>query len=848
VNQFVLKVDEESLDLVRHHLGVLGQNLGRQARLVRATPGEITTQMWSGAARDAVCTEITGLGARMDGFEEHFRVADERVRSLRQQVVDAKHRTRTLNRRWEDAVDEQRRAAAAIAFGYTGAAPGVGVTTGRATATDEALVGEQRRLTAEFDDLREELRVAFVGLSGVLASATEVAVSAEVVRSFAAGGPYPVTVGVAEMMAARQPLLARKMAQDDARDAVPLLRAAAAGDLAAAQTLRERFAGRAADPVFAFEVTRLMGAEGMAGLAGGMARQMFAASADPTRLTAVSESNRWMSTFVGTALVTAADGRRYADLPEDYREQVAAWREGTLFPELKAVGRQEFSASLAPGDPTGVDNSFYGYWAISQFVGAAAASGRGPGPEFMASVGADLVSWDRGLNDHAQGRDGGWAGPSTGSPGGGGSAVSALTLDRTGTAQDPVTGLLAAAALDPRSGRALLLADVDPGAGRRSALEYLVGDRHEGLSTNPYADGGKLLGRAVVVADHDRSSEPAVQVATQFLNTYMQGLVDHGPTGGTGGQARFGLMFADMRGSVATVLAYHIDDVQPAVGDNQVLVRETSPGNHGEYDVQFGEPQQLATLFADLAADRPDDIGDLDGANPNALQVVLRAQLTYSAEYLHDVAEDGKAVSAGSAKTSKVMSYMLKGAEIGLTKMGDEDGAAGLRLRDFLARGAALVPVGKIPGVGQAAGAAYDKATEYLLDRTLPDDAREVQQRRILAYEDVCEKLMRDQVDVAITEAGKWPDDVSPKVWLEALKYPAESRFYTDDGEVMPRNKMTPDQRHAFTNWRYDVVNGAGGIYGPAMDEAGQNNLVGDKRAEGDYNAHHVGDNAYDTE
>jgi hypothetical protein len=839
MDQFVLKVDEESLDVVRHHLGILGQNLGLQARLVRATPGEISPEMWSGAARDAVCTEVTGLGARMAGFEEHFRVADERVRSLRQQVVDARSRTRTLNRRWEDAIDEQRRVAAAIAFGYPGAGSGVGVTTGREAAADEALADEQRRLTAAFADLREELRAAFVGLSGVLASATEVAVPAEFVRSFAAGGPYPVTVGVADLMAARQPLLARKMAQDDARDAVPLLRAAATGDVAAAQALRERFAGRATDPMFAFEVTRLMGARGMAGLAGGMAEQMFAASADPTRLTAVSESNRWMSTFVGTALVTAADGRRYTDLSEDYREQVATWREGTLFPELKAVGRQEFSASLAPDDPTGVDDSFYGYWAISQFVGAAAASGRGPGPEFMAGVGADLVCWDRGLNDHAQGRDAGWAGPSTGSPGGGGSVVSALTLDRAGMAQDPVTGLLAAAALDPRSGRALFLADVDPGAGRRSALEYLVGDRHEGFSSNPYADGGRLLGRAVVVADHDRSSEPAVQVATQFLNTYMQGLVDHGPADGTGGQARFGLMFADMRGSVATVLAYHMDDVQPAVGDNQGRVLGAVPGTHGTYDVQFSHPRQLATLFADLAADRPDDIGDLDDAHPNALQVVLRAHLSYSAEYLRDVAQHGQGMGAASAKTSKVLSYMLKGAEIGMVTMGEEQRAVDARLRDFLARGAALVPVGKIPGVGQIGEAAYDKATEYVLDRSVPGDAQEVRERRIDAYEGVLQQLVRDQVEVAITDAGRWPDDVSPKVWLDALKYPVASRFYSADGGIMPRSDMTPDQHHAYAEWRYDVARGAGSIYGPAMDEAAQNDLVGDSKAQVDYDDHH---------
>jgi hypothetical protein len=300
-----------------------------------------------------------------------------------------------------------------------------------------------------------------------------------------------------------------------------------------------------------------------------------------------------------------------------------------------------------------------------------------------------------------------------------------------------------------------------------------------------------------------------------------------------------------MRGSVATVLAYHIDDVQSAVGGNRVSSPDAAPGTRGEYDVQFSEPHQLATLFADLAADRPDDIGDLDDANPNALQVVLRAQLTYSAEYLHEAAHRGDDVVVASADTSKVLSYMLKGSEIGLVKMGDEQEAADARLRDFLARGAALVPVGKVPGVGQIGGAAYDKATEYVLDRSVASDAQEVQQRQIHAYNGVFQKLVRDQVEAAITDAGRWPADASPKAWLEALKYPAESRFHSADGGVKPQKEMTPDQRHAFMMWRHDVVSGAGGVYGPALNEAAQNNLVGGSTAQDDYNDYHVGDNAY---
>jgi hypothetical protein len=335
-----------------------------------------------------------------------------------------------------------------------------------------------------------------------------------------------------------------------------------------------------------------------------------------------------------------------------------------------------------------------------------------------------------------------------------------------------------------------------------------------------------------VTADQDRTDRAGTEIASQFLNTYMEGLTSTKDT--MDGQNAYGYRLSALRPAVADVLAYHINDLQTAVGTHAGPLADTAAGAHGTHSVTLRGPVGLASLFADLAADRPGDLANLDVNRPNAMQVVLRAQLLYSAERLKAAAAGGD-LGSQAASTSTVLSYMLASAELGMTEMGKSDDERDLLLRGFLAQGAATVPVGKIPGAGQVAGVAYNKATEYLLSRAMPANSVAEQARSNLGYQDVFRHLAKEQIEVALGQAGNWPEGVSPEEWVTANGYPKRSFFQGDDGNPLQIQEMTSDQYSAYLDWRNDSVTGAGGIYGPPMNEAAQMNLVGRDDAQNDY-------------
>jgi hypothetical protein len=295
-------------------------------------------------------------------------------------------------------------------------------------------------------------------------------------------------------------------------------------------------------------------------------------------------------------------------------------------------------------------------------------------------------------------------------------------------------------------------------------LEYLMLGRRPAPGTHlPYPDHGQALGEVVVAADQDRTDRVGTEIASRFLNTYMQGLTSTKDT--LDGQNAYGHRLSALRPAVADVLAYHINDLQSAIRGE--VRRSTSADEAGGQHVALEHGDRLATLFADLTADRPGDLADVDSPNPNAIQVIIRAQILCAGERLQEAARlSSERLVVESGRSSDAMSYLLTAAQIGLSGISADEDAGAKFVRTLLAQGAALMPVNRIPGIGQVGGVAYENAADHLLGQALPADSGVRQGREDLDVDEVMGRLGRDQIEVAVSQAGRWPAGRSPADWF----------------------------------------------------------------------------------
>jgi hypothetical protein len=213
VGHFSLDVDPDQLDAAAGTLSELGNHLTTRATEVTGTPGNISDKDWSGAARQAISTEMTGLGNQMARFGPMFTAAADKLKAVAEKARTAKDTTiPNLNSRWDGAQTTYNNAVSKNKSAYEQSAadldPGVTGTARTASlqgladtqATANADAAEERKategkLTGEYNTLVEDLKREFTAASTVLTDSTLKPVSDDTVSKFVSGGGTGLNAG-----------------------------------------------------------------------------------------------------------------------------------------------------------------------------------------------------------------------------------------------------------------------------------------------------------------------------------------------------------------------------------------------------------------------------------------------------------------------------------------------------------------------------------------------------------------------------------------------------------------------------------------------------------------------------
>jgi hypothetical protein len=206
VGHYSLNVDPDQIDTAARGLAELANHLTTRASQIRNTPGEISQSAWSGTARNAITTEMTGLGNQAARVAPLFTEASGALSKVAQTARTAKDTTiPNLNSRWDGAQSTYHDAVTKAGTSYDQRVADVdpAVTGTARTATLQGLQqqrqGEvsgaetarratQSGLDAEYAALVSDLETAFRNAAGTLAGATIVAVDDRTVSDFLAHG------------------------------------------------------------------------------------------------------------------------------------------------------------------------------------------------------------------------------------------------------------------------------------------------------------------------------------------------------------------------------------------------------------------------------------------------------------------------------------------------------------------------------------------------------------------------------------------------------------------------------------------------------------------------------------
>jgi hypothetical protein len=878
-NHYKLTVNPDQVDTAGNGLITLGEHLRTRADAIKKTPGEIPDHAWSGKARTAIEQEITGLGNQAARFAPLFHNAGQKLKDAAAKARTALDDVAKLNVRWDEAQTTYDKAVktahstyetsasnldpAIVGSARTASLQGLGSIRDKAvTDAGATLANVQKGFDREFNGIFGEVELAFTTAGKTLADSTIVAVSDDTVHTFTdhhmtglspgfctKDGNFPPDLHADRAIDGDMPLTHQLTGQTDAAAAKPLVEAAAKGDKAALAKLKAEYGDQWKDAYFSYFLTKELGAKGFSDISGQLLTQLAKAKNGEDGGKAQAADNKWLMAFLGSGLATTSNPANDGKFDPVFKDQVDSYRTNTLFPELKADGRAKHSSPEYGAQ-------YYGYWSLGNYLEAASSVNHVSfGRPFMDNVGGDLVAWDQEMGKDKT-RDYSFAGPQMGF--GGGMRIDSLISVEGGTnSADPVNALLDAAKVDKDSARGLLMHDL---GGGKKVVDYLTADRFNTFDNGVgFNDKGNALGDAVLIGDHDRTNQEATELASRFVNDYGKTLGANRPLAAddhdnnAGGQSPYGFVMADMRDSVGSIMAYYIPDVDHALTTNDAASDSLTHLNGDKtFGINFGERKELSSIFADLANDRPGDVhAGQPTDNPPALQRVIDAQLLYGSQRVHDTiaahGADPNAIGVVAGQNGQAMNYIVQSGNLGLQTDADHKDAYNAYLAGMVKQGAGLVPVDKIPvvgkvsvpGIGNVADYAWDKATDYLIENQLPQDAGAQQAAANSEFTENINRLTLGQIQSQVAgTVTTWPAGHDPATWLShqaAYQHDPKYNFVDATGHILPEARMTPEQRSAYHQWRDDTNTGAGDIFGNADNEYHQSGQVGVTDANTDY-------------
>jgi hypothetical protein len=202
-DKFSITVSPGDLSSAETLLGDLARNVEEEGTKLADLPGKAAS--WTGRTATTLKAEMTRIAGQMKSSPEHFTTAKTAVGTFRGAIEDAQTKTLPdLNRRWNESISTYDSAVSAAGREYSSTVGPYrrmpdedsadlrqGAQDKRNRAVDAAAGvrdAEQRKLQGEYDALVRELETAATTCGSALAAAVLVAVPAEVVSRYLAGG------------------------------------------------------------------------------------------------------------------------------------------------------------------------------------------------------------------------------------------------------------------------------------------------------------------------------------------------------------------------------------------------------------------------------------------------------------------------------------------------------------------------------------------------------------------------------------------------------------------------------------------------------------------------------------
>jgi hypothetical protein len=201
-DKFTISVSPGDLSSAETFLGELGRNIDEEGTKLANLPGKSAS--WTGKTATTLKGEMTRIAGQMKTASDHFNTAKTAVATFRGKVEEAQRTLVSLNSRWNDAQGAYDSAVGAANQQYSRDArpynnmPPEDVGTARKDlqATRDRAVGDaagvrdaaQAKLQGEYDELIRDLETAAGTCGSTMAAAVVVAVPAEVVSKYLAGG------------------------------------------------------------------------------------------------------------------------------------------------------------------------------------------------------------------------------------------------------------------------------------------------------------------------------------------------------------------------------------------------------------------------------------------------------------------------------------------------------------------------------------------------------------------------------------------------------------------------------------------------------------------------------------
>lgn len=184
--------------------------------------------------------------------------------------------------------------------------------------------------------------------------------------------------------------------------------------------------------------------------------------------------------------------------------------------------------------------------------------------------------------------------------------------------------------------------DDNPKTDDMNMTRYLVGNRSQDVSNgNPSStywadDKGDALGRLISESSGDRANKDSVNIASNFLEGYKDGLErNYGNYDKINAQDTFGYHNSNMRNWAGQILSPYADDMAKYLNDPSRENGAYLPENSGKYQLMFDSKMQSSLLakdgiLADLAWDK--------GANgrASAREVLLASTMVKSDQAFSD--------------------------------------------------------------------------------------------------------------------------------------------------------------------------------------------------------------------